>query len=318
MSQDPQKLLQKYFARQCSRAELEELLDYLQVHPEAEEHEEVIQQIWQELHDTQLLSAGQSEALYQQISTRLPRRRMATTWKVAASVVGILISSVLVYYFWINNPINQTAGFGETRTIVLPDQSTVVLNGNSSVRYDRQWRPDTPRRVWLEGEAYFSVQHLANDQSFTVYTDNLAVEVLGTEFNVQSRRGTTQVTLDVGKVKLNALRDSPSKITNVIMRPGEQAILTIDRDFTLTTVETAAVTAWRNNELVFNETPLEVVAQTVEDLYGLPVIIQSDSIRQLKLTGTLPNNDINTLLALLREIFGIQAFEKDEQIQLRE
>ncbi|MEM9674233.1 MAG: FecR domain-containing protein [Bacteroidota bacterium] len=318
MSQNPQQLLQKYFARQCSRAELEELLDYLQAHPEAKEYEEVIQQIWQELRGTQPLSSQQSEALYQQISARLPLRRTVLTWKIAASVAGILISSVLVYYFWANSTVIQTAGFGETRTIVLPDQSTVVLNGNSSVRYNRQWQADSPRKIWLEGEAYFSVQHLANDQSFTVFTDNLTVEVLGTEFNVQSRRGTTQVTLDVGKVKLNALGDSPGEIADVILQPGDQAILTKDLSFSLTKVATAPVTAWRNNELVFNETPLEIVAQTIEDLYGIPVIIQSDSIRQLKLTGTLPNNDIDTLLALLSEIFGIQARDEGGQIQLRE
>ncbi|WKN43674.1 FecR family protein [Tunicatimonas pelagia] len=318
MSQNQQQLLQKYLAGQCNRAELEELLNYLQNHPEGEAHQDTIQNLWQELHDTQTLTQEQSEELYQQISDRLPRQQVSAPWKIAASIGGVLLGLLLVYSLWINGEVTQMAGFAETRTIVLPDQSTVVLNGNSSVRYDRQWDSSAPRQVWLEGEAYFSVQHLANDQSFTVYTDNLVVEVLGTEFNVQSRRGATQVTLDAGKVKLNGLGATATQFANVILQPGEQATLTEQQNFVLTTVETAPVTAWRNHELIFNETPLSEVAHTIEDLYGHPVIIASDSIRQLKLTGTLPNNDMNTLLALLSEIFGIQATEEEGKIQLRE
>ena len=318
MSYRSQQLLQKYFARQCSRDELEELLNYLQKHPQAEEHEEIIQQLWQELHDTKPLSSQQSENIYEQLSTRLPQRRSLATWKIAASITGAMLGFLVVYYLWMNSMVTQTAGFAETRTIVLPDQSTIVLNANSSVKYKRQWQTDSPRQIWLEGEAYFSVQHLANHQSFTVYTNNLAVEVLGTEFNVQNRRGTTQVTLDEGKVKLNSLDAALNDVTDVILRPGEQATLTEDDNFTLVAVETDPVTSWRNYKLLFNDAPMAEVAQTIEDLYGLPVIIESDSITQLKLTGTLPNNDMRMLLALLQEIFGIQATEEDGQIRLRE
>ncbi len=310
-----QRLLRKYFARQCTRAELEELFQYLQQAPVGREDEQIIRDIWQQLHTADELSPQESSALYQQLSGRLTRTFPVR--RVAAGLTGVLFCLALVYYLWIGESVTQTAGYGETRTVVLPDQSTVVLNANSSIRYDRRWAQDKPRVVQLEGEAYFSVQHLQNNQSFTVHTDNLAVEVLGTEFNVLHRRGSTQVTLASGKIKLNTLNETPAAAVEVIMKPGEQATLTPDHTFTLIPVESAPVLAWTNNELIFEDTPLEEVAQTIEDLYGQPVIIESDSIRQLKLTGALPNNDMSTLLGLLHEIFAIQAIEKDERIYLR-
>ena len=310
-----QRLLRKYFARQCTRAELEELFQYLQQAPVGREDEQIIRDIWQQLHTADELSPQESSALYQQLSGRLTRTFPVR--RVAAGLTGVLFCLALVYYLWIGGSVTQTAGYGETRTVVLPDQSTVVLNANSSIRYDRHWTQDKPRVVQLAGEAYFSVQHLQNNQSFTVYTDNLAVEVLGTEFNVLNRRGGTQVTLASGKIKLNTLNETPAAAAEVIMKPGEQATLTLDHTFTLTPVESAPVLAWTNHELIFENTPLEEVAQTIEDLYGQPVIIESDSIRQLKLTGALPNNDMSTLLGLLREIFAIQVIEKDERIYLR-
>ena len=287
----------------------------MQQAPVGREDEQIIRDIWQRLYTADELSPQESSALYQQLSGQLTRT--FPVGRVAAGLTGMLFCLALVYYLWIGESVTQTAGYGETRTVVLPDQSTVVLNANSSIRYDRRWAQDKPRVVQLAGEAYFSVQHLQNSQSFTVHTDNLAVEVLGTEFNVLHRRGSTQVTLASGKIKLNTLNETPTAAAEVIMKPGEQATLTPDHTFTLTPVESAPVLAWTNNELIFEDTPLEEVAQTIEDLYGQPVIIESDSIRQLKLTGTLPNNDMSTLLGLLREIFAIQAIEKDERIYLR-
>jgi ferric-dicitrate binding protein FerR (iron transport regulator) len=71
----------------------------------------------------------------------------------------------------------------------LPDNSTVILNANSSLRYQENWEAELLREVWVDGEAFFSVVHTHNHQRFRVnVTDDLKVEVLGTEFNVKDRR----------------------------------------------------------------------------------------------------------------------------------
>ena len=45
------------------------------------------------------------------------------------------------------------------------------------------------REVWLEGEAYFEVEkNLSAAVKFTVHTNGPDVEVVGTHFNVDSRR----------------------------------------------------------------------------------------------------------------------------------
>ncbi len=76
----------------------------------------------------------------------------------AAAVVLIGLCSGLLYYF-IRPDQDQTyhTRFGETATFILPDSSTVVLNGNTTLRYRAHWRPGKPREVWLAGEAFFSV-----------------------------------------------------------------------------------------------------------------------------------------------------------------
>ncbi|HZB14371.1 MAG TPA: FecR domain-containing protein, partial [Chryseolinea sp.] len=74
--------------------------------------------------------------------------------------------------------------YGERRTIVLPDESTVVLNGNSKLKYSKNWSAEQVREVWIDGEGFFAVQHTKSHQKFVVHTgEGLSVEVLGTKFN---------------------------------------------------------------------------------------------------------------------------------------
>ena len=94
---------------------------------------------------------------------------------------------------------------GQTRIIRLPDNSTVTLFPNSSVRYARCWTDESPRAVWLQGEANFSVVH-RNDTSsarlFRVHTPDLTVEAVGTAFQVRQRPECTHVALTSGQVNL--------------------------------------------------------------------------------------------------------------------
>lgn len=104
-------------------------------------------------------------------------------------------------------------GFGETRSLTLPDGSGVTLNANSALRFPRfgfgEWTVATdaahknPRTVELTGEADFSVRHLPDHQPFVVRTSKgLNVTVLGTQFTVFSRERATRVALRSGRVQL--------------------------------------------------------------------------------------------------------------------
>jgi ferric-dicitrate binding protein FerR (iron transport regulator) len=94
--------------------------------------------------------------------------------------------------------------YAQTREVVLPDGSSAILNANSALRFSNDWAKTHTREVWLEGEAFFEVRKKPEwaNARFTVHTDGLYVEVLGTTFNVNARRGKVKVVLNTGKVKL--------------------------------------------------------------------------------------------------------------------
>lgn len=115
-------------------------------------------------------------------------------WRWAASVAAVL-ALVVGLLWWQQRRVEYATGYGETQQVILPDGSSVTLNANSMLTY----AASQPRELWLQGEAYFSVQRMEHHREqqeygkqFVVHTDQLDVEVLGTAFNVNSRRGDAQ------------------------------------------------------------------------------------------------------------------------------
>ena len=69
-------------------------------------------------------------------------------------------------------------------SLTLSDGSRVWLNAGSKLKYPEVFAGDH-REVYLEGEAYFEVAR--NEQaSFSVYTRDMNLQVLGTSFNIKA------------------------------------------------------------------------------------------------------------------------------------
>jgi ferric-dicitrate binding protein FerR (iron transport regulator) len=201
---------------------------------------------------------------------------------------------------------HQTA-FGETKKVVLPDSSVITLNANSTLTYASQWNSHKAREVWLEGEAFLHVVKKpgAGNAIFKVHTDKLNVEVLGTAFNVNSRRGITRVVLNSGKVQLHT-QDATNK-GSLVMKPGELVEFSEEANaFTKKIVDPEVYTSWRNHKLLFSDNTLQEIAQVLEDNYGLEILIQDPLLKERKLTGEIPSTDEQTVLEVLCESLNIR------------
>ena len=94
---------------------------------------------------------------------------------------------------------------GSKSRIVLADGTQVTMKASSKLRYPASFGSG-PREVWLDGEAYFDVEHDA-EHPFIVHSCRQSVRVLGTTFNVQaySNESENTVTLLSGAVGLDLL-----------------------------------------------------------------------------------------------------------------
>lgn len=247
---------------------------------------------------------------------------------LAAAFVGTLFVASIVYFFitqYQNTAVSYRTAYGETKTVVLPDSSEILLNGNSSLRFSANWQTEKTREVWLTGEAYFHVQEIAQRQGiaptsdnpdndnlikFVVHTDALDVEVVGTQFNVNTRREKTEVVLSSGKVRLK-IEDQDE----LVMEPGEMVGYSQqDHQIVRKVVNPEVYASWKNNHLIFDEVPLQKVAEILKDTYGIEVVFEDEQLSEKVLKGVFPSDNVDVLLAALSDIYHIRISKTERKI----
>ncbi len=225
-------------------------------------------------------------------------------WYAVAASVAVLIM-VGAGFWWYQQPLVYTTAFGEMRTVVLPDSSLVTLNGNSQVEYKRSW---SNREVKLTGEAFFQVRKQRQQNElvkFTVKTARLDINVVGTVFNVNDRRGKTEVMLAEGKVQLNERSHTDQ---NMVLVPGEKATLLPRTDYlTKEKADPHIYTAWLNNTLIFNGETLNNVFQKLEDSYGIRTTVSRPELLRKRFTGSVGTDSIQTFYNQLQTIYNVRA-----------
>jgi transmembrane sensor len=230
--------------------------------------------------------------------------------RIAATLtIGVLA-------FWLlYNPIEinevRTA-YGQQRTIALPDGSSVILNGNSSVRYNQLWDDKENREVWIEGEGFFDVTQTRNHQKFIVHTVNkVDVQVLGTRFNVKRRRDKIEVMLEQGKVQMNI--SQPGIPDTITLKPGD--LVTLEKkSIVKSLVNPSKYSSWKEKKLYFDQTPLFEVAKIIEDTHGFKVEFKNKSLRNRKLSGEIQSGKVDDILLALRESLQIQITKEGNKL----
>lgn len=311
-------ILERYFKNLCSPDEAKFVLEWLAT-PEgqvyyAQHLDKEIKSYTQntafyigDQHETNLLNK-----IYQKIGKeekRIPHQTFLQYWVAAA--ISLLLLSSLIWFMLQPNMVEVETTFGETREIELNDGSIVFLNANSSLSY----AADQPREIWLKGEGFFEVQHTTDNAPFKVHTEDLVVNVLGTEFNVNTRRKKTDVVLSTGKVRL----DLPvqNKERSMLMEPGEKISYSqVDDKIEKKVVNPEVYSSWRKGTVVFDHTPLREVFQLIEDTYGLSVEIQDQKLLNKEMNAQDVIRDPDVMMTLIEKTFGINLIKEDNKIYL--
>lgn len=171
---------------------------------------------------------------------------------------------------------------GETREIILPDNSRITLNAGSALIYPEKFS-STERTVFLSGEAIFEVTH--NEAlPFMVNTTDLTIQVHGTTFNVNAypeARGTS-ATLCEGSISAT-LKESGESI---LMVPNER--FSYDRETgksTISRVNPAEDTAWKRGDMCFRSENIHTIVKAIERKYGINTYITSGKYDDMILTA---------------------------------
>ncbi|MDR7132119.1 ferric-dicitrate binding protein FerR (iron transport regulator) [Algoriphagus sp. 4150] len=230
--------------------------------------------------------------------------RKRNFWPFASAVASIVFALLVWYWYEMPKEIEYQTAFGETREIVLPDGSNVILNSNSKLTFVNDWEDQTAREIRIEGEAFFSVVHKTDHQPFRVFSSqNVAIEVLGTEFNVYNRSQETEVVLASGLVTLSfPVKEKEGKI---LMKPGELVEFKASK-FQRKQVNTAHYTSWKDKVLHLDETSLEEIIKMARNNYGIEIDVQDQEVLKQTASGSMPLSDAANFMEQISKIFNIE------------
>jgi len=180
-------------------------------------------------------------------------------WMVAASIVMLFsLGSFLRYY-----SVTIVTQAGQHLEAMLPDQSRVNLNAQSSISYNPYWWKIN-RKVKLEGEAFFEVQ---KGNKFTVVSEKGITQVLGTSFNILAREDIYKVTCITGTVKVRS-----RKGYEAILKPNSKAEINRNGEINVfSNIETFPEISWRKNIFLFTAIPVHAVFAEIERQYGVKI-----------------------------------------------
>jgi len=196
--------------------------------------------------------------------------------RVAAAAAVLILGSYL--YLNLSDETISTS-FAENKEITLPDLSEVVLNADSEISYsERKW--EKKRNVDLKGEAFFKV---AKGKRFTVATDAGNIAVLGTQFNVESRNGSFEVTCFEGLVSVSF----NNKVTQL---PAGSSFIAIHGEIVESGSAYTSEPSWMHDESSFKSVPLKYVLDEFERQHDIAVKTQDIDLGQL-FTGSFSNSD---------------------------
>jgi ferric-dicitrate binding protein FerR (iron transport regulator) len=190
----------------------------------------------------------------------------------------------------------------------LPDGSLASLNFNSKLDYPDTFMEDE-RVVYVSGEVYFDVKSVVN-QLFIVNTRQARIEVMGTEFNVNTK-GTgnhLEVLVKSGKVKLSKT-DDPDQ--NIVIEPGYIGVLrnnTLEKRLN----RDENYLAWTTGELIFKGHKLETVSSTLMKTYGITIEIADPEISSYRITTSFHGESIDTVLSVIVSTFNLNLEKKHD------
>ena len=306
MAKNKKNIIYNYLEGSSAKEDAQEALDLIS----EEENKNLLEEYWMivtQQSDKKLINKkALLGRIHHQINTQAKETgRKTTLIPLMTRIAAVLLIPLLIYTAWDfyaeSRVVNQeqfaevASQTGVITSINLPDGSKVWLNNFTTIRYPLDFSKS--REVFVEGEAYFEVVHRNRDR-FTVNTNDISVEVLGTKFNVSAYREDieTSVVLSEGKVRI---LNETGGISEVLKPNDKFSLDKAELTASVLPVNSNDYSSWRMGYLSFREEPLSEVIKKMERWYNVDIEMADKKKKKLNYRGTFKDEPLEEVLRLI-------------------
>ncbi|WPV67657.1 FecR family protein [Chitinophaga sp. LS1] len=224
-----------------------------------------------------------------------------TRWMAAAAAVFLLISAGLWYIMHQNE---RQINYNGAQLVKLDDGTSIQLDPAAQLQVAPGFGKKD-RKVILKGKATFDVTTDAS-HPFIIDLGNQAITVLGTRFSVDNS-SQLRVFIHSGKVKVTHQQDSVILTAGMLLQEDTSKQY-FQVGAHISDVETRAV--------VFKDTPLREVLQTIHVLYHINVTADA-ALLELPVTGTYTGEPVKNVLDAIAYSTNANVINKGADYELR-
>lgn len=328
----PYELLAKYFSRQCTPAELEEVNSWLN---KDSEHRLLLNKLhrqWKGVQvDTSAFVIPDKVEVWDKIQSRICAKvkqvplysrsfliRVSSIAAVIALVLGFSLSFLLngKKESWQASQLENVvmAPPGQKTQLVLPDGTLVWLNSGSRLSYSYQYSTQD-RIVNLEGEAFFDVQK-DTQYPFIVKTGAVDVKVHGTAFNVSAYADEENVMVALLRGKVSLLSTDSQQLLTYLSPDQIATVSKNNLSWQVTPCDADIESSWHHNLLKFDGTPSKEVWKKLERWYGVDITLSNVSPSQAY-WFTIKTESLTELLEIINKITPIEYKLDGKEVTIR-
>lgn len=306
-------LLVKYIVQEASHEEAKAVLAWIESSPENKMEFEKLRSTWNksaEIEETYFdVQAAWQKFSNQNIKkqTKVFQLNAVIRWAAAAVIIIGLAFGINQF---LSPSVNTLANTAEEpiKEIQLEDGSSIQLV-SGTVSYPNQFN-QTTRTVEMEGKAYFKVASNAK-KKFVVKTHACAIEVLGTEFEIENKDDFITVSVTEGKVAFNTPNGGK------LLEKGEAALYSTKENKIIEKEFIANDFAYGSRSLQFDKERLGNAIQEIEKLYGVQIKL-SEALANKRISTAFNDESLENVLQVLAITLNIDLIEKNGQYILKE
>lgn len=323
-----EELLFKYISGQATKMEINSVREWSSVSDLRKKELLELKNIWVLTGLGNTVDEQKKEKEIQKIMARIHglnikdrKAKIRILWlKYAAVALFIVGLSGSIGYFISNSQKANIFGSGfteimvpngERSNVVLPDGSSVNLNAGSVLKFAPSFISQT-REVILQGEAFFKVKH-DNSRPFIVKTDNLKIQVLGTNFNVSNYPDDSSIItfLEKGKIQI-CLEDAnfvlkPREVLEYNKATGESSKLVVTDDH---------ISDWTKGILTVKGETIEELSKKLERKFDVQIVFGDEEVKNHIYTGSIKDDDINVVLEALEFVSSLKFKRENDVVYL--
>lgn len=234
--------------------------------------------------------------------------------RYAAVAILIVASTVFSTLYLYERELGSTMNTlhvpaGQRAQITLEDGTKVWLNAQSTLKYPSHFSSRS-RKVEVTGEAFFDVAK--KSKPFIVYTNDLELHVLGTEFNVYSYSDGNYIQTDLVEGSLKVINHFNDK--NSVLLKSNQKMVYKDSKMTVSPITDPDHILWREGIYSFQNERLIDIIEKLQLYYDVNIIVVDPDIFNIRYTGKFRQRDgIDEILRIFQKIQSFKIVKDKEK-----